>query len=415
MSQKEIVSKTKMTSEIHNENKEMNDSEKEISYQAAVKLMKSINCMTAYKAKVDMYKEVALVFSKLTDYKDSEEFSKVCEQLAEQTNKEIEKRIYKRAQMIKNSAKFAEDYLKAAEEFKKVSGYRDAADMFSECNQLSISIGRKAKGKRYARNLLVILCIAAIIVGASTSHAKYYLANAYSLTGSYDSAINIYKKLGAYKDCKERLIENQYLKGLDSEEKGDFISAEKAFTAAGDYKDSEDQKVESEKLMIINSTVGSTVKVGNFDWIILEAENGKALLMKDKALQGMAYNQDLGDVTWEKATLRQWLNSEFLNKTFSAAERNNIILINLKNDDNAVYDTNGGNDTQDYIFLLSIDEAEKYNSLFPTFTSNSWLRTPGYNQSSAAFLSVKGAVMDYGYVTTSEDFNVRPILWFNIE
>jgi tetratricopeptide (TPR) repeat protein len=287
--------------------------------------------------------------------------------------------------------------------------------MARECNLLSVKTDRKAARKKFVRIGLIILFIAFLLIGASTSHAKYYLANAYSFTGSYNQAIKMYKKLGPYKDSKERLLECQYLNGTELEEKGDYQGAEKAFAAAGNYRDSKVKKVEMEKLIIKNGTIGSLVSIGKNDWMILDFAGGKALLMKNKALPEMPYNDSPGDITWEKSTLRQWLNSEYLDKTFSEAERNQIVLADIKNDDNANYKTDGGNDTQDYIFLLSMEEADKYQSVFPKFKSNSWLRSPGSSQNSAAFLSVKGVVMDYGYTVASEDFKVRPVMWFDYE
>jgi len=401
---------------MESENDKVLDTAKELDYQKVVNLMKCIRCIAVCSDKVKMCQKVSKQFSELSGYKDADERAKVCKRLAKKTKEEIKKTIYEKAQNKKNAAKLAPDYKSAADEFRKVSGYSDADDLASQCDQLRIRIEKKAVRKRIVNHGVVALCIVAVIIVATASHTKYYYANACRATGSYHSAIKVYKKLGAYKDSKERLIECQYLNGLASEAEGDFKSAKKAFAAAGYYKDSEEQKVEMEKLIIKNSKVGDTVKLGDCDWIILDIQNNQVLLMKKAALPGgMAYNNDFEDVTWEKSTLRQWLNSEFLNETFSEIERNNIILTNVVNGDNAVYSTDGGNDTQDDTFLLSIEEVEKYNSLFPTFKSNSWLRSPGYSQRSAAFVSENGAVMGYGYATTSEEITVRPALWFRID
>jgi len=396
-------------------NEEVLDTVKEQSYQKLVNLMNGIRCMTNCNGKMEMYQQVAKQFSALSGYKDTDECAKVCKQLANQANEEMKKTIYKVAQNKKNAAKVAADYKSAADEFREVSGYRDAGDMALECDRLSIRIEKKAASKKLVKNVVVLLCIIAVIVGSTTSHAKYYLGNAFMITGSNNSAIKMYKKLGAYKDCIDRLTECQYLNGIDLEKEEDYKGAKKAFAEAGYYKDSEEQKTKMEKLIIKDSKVGNTVEVGSCKWIILDRVDNQVLLMRKSALSGMAYNDNFGDVTWAKSTLRQWLNSEFLDETFSETERNSIILFNVENANNAVYDTSGGSDTQDYTFLLSMEEVEKYNSLFPTFKSNSWLRSPGYSQGSAAFLSINGSVMDYGYVTTSEELTVRPVLWINID
>lgn len=195
----------------------------------------------------------------------------------------------------------------------------------------------------------------------------------------------------------------------------DYKNAKKAFEAAGDYKDSDQKKVDMEKLYIKNSEIGDTINIGENKWRILDIQGNQALLLKDLALPGMAYNTNEGDITWEQSTLRNWLNSEFLNENFTQAEKDNIILTTVKNPDNPKYGTDGGNDTQDYIYLFSIDEIEQYNELIPDLKSNSWLRSPGNQPSSAAFLSVNRLAMEYGYEANSEEFRVKPVMWFNLD
>lgn len=64
--------------------------------------------------------------------------------------------------------------------------------------------------------------------------------------------------------------------------------------------------------------------------------------------------------TWETCTLRQWLNNNFFNAAFSGYERAMIPTVTVSADENPEYSTDHGNATQDRVFLLSIDEANKY-------------------------------------------------------
>jgi hypothetical protein len=402
-------------SDTNSDNQEDIDAQNESNYQNAVRLMSCINSMSVCNSKMEMYNKAADYFNNLTGYKDSEECSKTCIQLAKQTKSELDKNIYDKALKLKNSARRSEDYLKAAEEFSKVSGYSNADDMIQECNQLSNRIEKKSMRFRLIRYGIVFLFILAFFVGIRTSHAKYYFANINAAIGSYNPAIKMYQRLGPYKDCVERLTKCQYLEGQNSKEKGDYASAVEAFAGAGNYKDSEEQKAEAEKQLIKNSTIGSKVRFGDGNWRVMDIEDGRALLLKNEVLPGMAYHNTFGDVTWETSVLRQYLNSEFLQEAFSESERKNIILSDLKNEDNSTYQTDGGNDTQDSVFILSNNEAIKYQSAFPEFKSISWLRSPGNSQSSASFLSVNGTVMDYGYIATCDEIYVRPALWYNFE
>ena len=75
------------------------------------------------------------------------------------------------------------------------------------------------------------------------------------------------------------------------------------------------------------------------------------------------YNTEYTDITWEKCTLRTWLNSTFFNKAFSTEEQGAIMTTSVDNSKSQGYSdwgTNGGNNTEDIIFLLSYAEANKY-------------------------------------------------------
>ena len=91
-------------------------------------------------------------------------------------------------------------------------------------------------------------------------------------------------------------------------------------------------------------------------WQILSKNGNDLFLLADKALDCKAYNETYTGVTWETCTLRTWLNDDFLNTAFSEAEQKGITTTNVVNADNPEYTTNGGNNTKDKIFLLSLDE-----------------------------------------------------------
>jgi len=333
---------------------------------------------------------------------------------AAQAIKDIKKAIYKKANKLKAAAKSSEGYKTAAIEFRKISGYKDADDLALECDRLGNRMEERAVKKRLMNFGIIFLCMIAVFIVALSSNTKYYFAHVCKATGSYYTSIETYKKLGSFRVSEEKLTECEYLYGLKLKQSGDFKGARKAFMAAGAYKDSEEQNVLMEKRIIQNSKIGDTVTIGENKWIILDIQNGQALLLKKTAQPYMAYHSSYDKVTWEASAVRQWLNSEIFMETFTEAERKNILLKEIKNNDNSTYATEAGTDTQDYVFLLSIDEAKKYQELFPKFKSNSWLRSPGSNQYSAAFLSVEGTIMDYGYAVNSEELKLRPALWFNI-
>ncbi len=107
------------------------------------------------------------------------------------------------------------------------------------------------------------------------------------------------------------------------------------------------------------------------EWIVLERDDEKVLLLSKYILDCKSYHNNYGEnATWETSSLRKWLNSTFYNKTFSKKEKDRIILADIVNNDRRKPFTNlgfnllsiaeGGNDTKDNVFCLSIDECKKY-------------------------------------------------------
>lgn len=173
----------------------------------------------------------------------------------------------------------------------------------------------------------------------------------------------------------------------------------------------------------------------DIEWQVLDIQDGKAFVVSKYALDAKHYNDEYTDVTWEDCTLRQWLNDDFLNSAFTYDEQNAISKTSLTNPDNDSYGTDGGNKTSDKIFLLSIDEANKYfdsdydRECEPTQYAidmgayeNSdngncrwWLRSPGDYQVNAALVDTDGSVRDYGHGVYNYSDAVRPALWLNLE
>ena len=102
------------------------------------------------------------------------------------------------------------------------------------------------------------------------------------------------------------------------------------------------------------------------EWEVIDENDGEMLLISRYILDSKPYNTEQIDVTWETCTLRSWLNNDFYNTAFSAGEQNMIITTTLSNNDNAYFGTAGGNDTEDKVFILSLDEVMDY------YYINSW-------------------------------------------
>ena len=103
------------------------------------------------------------------------------------------------------------------------------------------------------------------------------------------------------------------------------------------------------------------------EWKILSEQDGKMLLISRYILDCQPYHTVNEEITWESCSLRNWLNNGFINDAFSSDEQKLIQTTTLSNPDNPVYGIDGGNDTDDRIFCLSVDEAIQYfdNIVYP--------------------------------------------------
>ena len=120
---------------------------------------------------------------------------------------------------------------------------------------------------------------------------------------------------------------------------------------------------------------GDKISFGSYEWRVLEVKNNTALIITEYIIEQRAYHNAYKDITWADCSLRKYLNSEFYDR-FTAAEKSRIIPVLNKNPDNQWYGTKGGRDTQDSIFLLSIEETVcRYFG-----DSSSKLYSPGKNQ-----------------------------------
>ena len=92
-------------------------------------------------------------------------------------------------------------------------------------------------------------------------------------------------------------------------------------------------------------------------WRVLSVEGDDAFLMADQAIESRPFDEEGSAVTWEKCSLRKWLNEDFIKEAFTEEEQAAIMETTVVNKDNEDYNTEAGADTQDKIYLLSIDEA----------------------------------------------------------
>jgi len=178
-----------------------------------------------------------------------------------------------------------------------------------------------------------------------------------------------------------------------------------------------------------STRIGDIIEKANINWLVIAVEDGQALLLSDRLLEGPQFDVDdynFGEWDWESSRIRAYLNDEFFNSTFSASERNRIVEASLANPDGS---------TIDRVFLLSNDEvnehmgtnapmdirnariASRYGFAVPT----EWgLRSPGELEPLEAGIPVDWHMMSYrGHVTSGFRAGfpgraMRPAFWLDL-
>jgi len=206
-----------------------------------------------------------------------------------------------------------------------------------------------------------------------------------------------------------------------------------------------------EQTLAITATVGGTVQFGDYEWRVLDVQDGKALLISENIIEQRAYHPCYAGVTWESSKLRQYLNGEFINN-FDPADRDRIIETKLINPDNSWYGIIGGNDTFDKVFILNLEEADRYfgnsgdyiNKRRKKYDNGKWiadasgwilsnehdssriakhnglasfwwLRSPGYSDCTIAYVSTTGNIPPNGDRVCIGRGGVRPALWIDLQ
>ena len=184
--------------------------------------------------------------------------------------------------------------------------------------------------------------------------------------------------------------------------------------------------------------IGGAIDFGGRRWRVLDAQNGKALLLSEKIIEKRKYNEQYTNITWADCALRGYLNGEFYN-TFGSRDKALIAETKITTEDNPWFGAKGGNAANDRIFLLSIEESAQYfgdsgqlknrpgvSSIKDRYNSARiatdeagralwwWLRSPGCHSRNAAFVSTDGFLNVSGIIADSASGGVRPALWLNL-
>lgn len=185
------------------------------------------------------------------------------------------------------------------------------------------------------------------------------------------------------------------------------------------------------------------ITFGQYTWQVLAIEEGhRALIITQDIVDLQWYHRQFVNVTWANSALRHYLNEE-LYPSFDPEEQAQIMQVTNRNANNPWFNTEGGPDTADHLFLLSLQEVCQYfgdsQAKLSTKGGQTWLiddqnnanrqarygrdfhgwrlRSPGYYGRTGASITKDGHVYVRGngvFGRPRDGGGVRPALWLQL-
>lgn len=173
------------------------------------------------------------------------------------------------------------------------------------------------------------------------------------------------------------------------------------------------------------------------EWIILDETEDAYLLITKYSLDANIFNYTQY-TTWKNSQARKFLNTYFYQNAFSDEERSSILLTRIITPQNPAYPkTKQGPITQDYVFLLSVQEAAKYlenrvalatdfarlgharvigdkwaGAHTSSYGATCWyLRTMGKDNFHVAHVETNGFIAYAGDILFAPHYAIRPCIW----
>lgn len=435
-------------------------------------------CMTAASDE-DAYRSASQKFLLLGSYKDSSSRREQCLQRADRIiadrrqREEIKRKedIYSRAEKCMRLGT-VEGCNSAIRLYESVPGFRSSAAQISECRRKIEEIKAKEaarqvaveKAKKKAKKIAIIaapivcVCIAFVIVlnAVIIPNQKYNEAMDLIDSGDYESAYALLEEIG-----KDDMIESsKYERAIKLIDTGDYRAAY-ALLDGLSYRDSE-EKIQSMKsqhpqVFLAGADVGDTVTFGTYEqnnncsdgnesieWIVIDKLEDKIMVVSKCIIAMQPFNTtNEGHISWEKCTLRKWLNNDFLNEAFSDAEKKLISDTTVSNTEYLAFGLSYSTTdhlTTDKVFLLGENERDMLSSvdalkgigtdsviaLFGDVANRDssdlkflwWLRTTWEDAVGCQASAVYGASYDeheHDTYNVEESAGVRPAMWISLK
>lgn len=420
--------------------------EKEAVYQSALSIY-----MRAKDA--DNIRDIIYIFEQLDGYKDSEHQAELCKTRLQELKTDA---LYAKA-LQKMDLETVRGYKEAIEILEEIPEWKNASFKLDEAKAKLQTLEEKLAQRRdfmlklsmiISACLIALAIVAFLVVEFLVPRIRYSVALNKLEEMDYDRAYVILEDLGDYKDAPTQLKKSKYKRAVEYASLGDALNACKCFGQARGYDDADARLYEickgltiEEQLSVLD--VGSYVLFGVFEqdpntdgvekleWIIAEKNGNEVLLISKYAIEALPFATSKR--TWSGSVAREWLNNGFIDGCFRTSEKLKIREKSIT----TVYEDAKGNEkieiTQDKVFLLSINEANRYfatnDDRYALATdylktkeahinldngmAHYWLRTPT-SSGEIMYVNGSGAVNESGK-SFEKIMAIRPAMWITVE
>lgn len=161
-----------------------------------------------------------------------------------------------------------------------------------------------------------------------------------------------------------------------------------------------------------NLKVGDTFELAGLTWKILDITAEGYMCLADKLTDKMMFDETSND--WVQSQLREYLNTEFVEKIVDEIGEENITL--FKRDLLSLDGQTEYGECEDKVSLLTVDEYRKYRSLIPNTDDYWWWLISPWSTVCNGWSTNVTTVASLGYVNNNYcdcDGSVRPVCIFS--
>lgn len=296
--------------------------------------------------------EAAEAFAKLGSYSNAESRERKCR--------------YNLAVKLYESGETA----KAKEIFTKLGGYYDSEIYV---NRIDYERGKELLDSGDYNAAYSVLDSVHYSDSRDLAKESLYLSAKQSLdNGEWSDALSAIHKLGDYKDCDTLEKEVKYRQAQWLIENGGSTTAYELLSSIGDYKDTTELCRQLRENILKEGSGNSAVFLGSYTelftdsgtapikWRVLKTDGNKVLIIADKAIDYLPFDETDSGASWKNSTLREWLNGEFYESAFTDEEKSIICISEFDAFSEGVdYVGECGGNIADKVFLLNDKETEK--------------------------------------------------------